>query len=133
MKIKLILMSLYFAIATVYAQTGTNNKTTSNDNKTYTIDSSDLSKTIELSGENVVVSGNNNKIQINGEVKTLTISGENNEIDVESAKAIVITGDYNFVSWKKSNNTSGKPTISDKGGYNNVGKKASDALDKQQN
>ena len=81
----------------------------------------------------IVISGSENKITITGNCRQLFITGKNNDIVVESLDAVEITGSGNFVSWEKSSNTNGKPIIKDKGGYNNVGKKSGQALNKNDN
>lgn len=81
----------------------------------------------------IVISGNENKITITGNCSQLFITGKNNDIVVESLDNIEITGSGNFVSWEKSTNATGKPIIKDKGGYNNVGKKSGNSLNKVDN
>ncbi len=81
----------------------------------------------------IVISGNESKINITGNCRQLFITGKNNDIVVESLDNIEITGSGNFVSWEKSTNANDKPIIKDKGGYNNVGKKSGQALNKNDN
>lgn len=81
----------------------------------------------------LMVSGNENKLSVKGKVDKLIISGKDNDITISSVNQIVISGSSNFVSWESSENTSGKPVVQDKGGYNNVGKKSGEALNKTDN
>ncbi|MBK8353112.1 MAG: DUF3060 domain-containing protein [Saprospirales bacterium] len=89
--------------------------------------------TLTATDKAIVIDGNENKITITGNCKQIYIKGKNNDITIESLDNIEITGSGNFVSWEKSTNTNGKPTVKDKGGYNNVGKKSGQALDKSDN
>lgn len=90
---------------------------------------------VELTATNkaIVIEGNNNQINITGNCKQIFITGKSNDITIESLDFIEITGESNFVSWEKSSNTSGKPIIRDKGGYNNVGKKSGNSMKKNDN
>lgn len=93
----------------------------------------DFDEEVQVDGQEVLISGNNNKLTIKGKATTLVITGKDNDIVIESVNDIVITGNGNFVSWEKSQLHSGKPTVKDTGGYNNVGKKSGDALNKSDN
>jgi hypothetical protein len=95
----------------------------------------DSNKKIELpaDGKDVVINGSKNTIHFTGVSKKLVIKGNNNDIDVDTVAAIEITGDYNFVAWKYGPDATSKPTVTDKGGYNNVGKRSGDALNKDEN
>lgn len=86
---------------------------------------------INLTGKDVVLSGNDNKLTFTGVMGNIQITGKNNDITIVSVKKIVITGSGNFVSWEKSDNASGKPFIQDKGGYNNVEKRSGNAQTKE--
>jgi hypothetical protein len=44
-------------------------------------------------------------------------------VNINTVNEILVKGNYNFISWEKSSNANGKPLISDKGGYNNVGQR----------
>lgn len=78
----------------------------------------------------IVVEGDHNKITVSDGTSKIFVKGKGNDISMVSADYIEITGDGNFVSWEKSANASGKPVVLDKGGYNNVGKRTGEALDK---
>ncbi|HRB92293.1 MAG TPA: DUF3060 domain-containing protein [Chitinophagales bacterium] len=101
----------------------TNIPTKTLDTSVLRMEESNLEKELTLNDKDVVIAGNDNKITIHGYVEKLSILGKNNEIDVESVHEIYIKNDYNFVSWQATPNKSGKPIISDKGGYNNIGKR----------
>lgn len=79
--------------------------------------------TIEADGENVLVTGSNNQIEILGNVVNLRITGNYNDVDIDTIKSIEITGHYNFVAWRYGPDAHKEPTVVDKGGYNNVGKR----------
>jgi hypothetical protein len=81
----------------------------------------------------IVIEGSNNRINIADGNTMIFVKGKKNDINMISADYIEITGDDNFVSWQVSNNASGKPVIKDKGGYNNVGKRTTGALNKSEN
>ena len=98
--------------------------------KVYKIEESKLEKEITLNGQDVLISGNDNKITIKGLIGKITITGKDNDLVIESVNQIIISGNGNFVSWEKTSNGNQKPNITDKGGYNNVGRKSGNALDK---
>ena len=98
--------------------------------KVYKIEESNLEKEITLNGQDVLISGNDNKITIKALIGKITITGKDKDDVIESVNQIVITGNGNFVSWEKTSNGNQKPNILDKGGYNNVGRKSGNALDK---
>ncbi len=80
---------------------------------------------IAVDGKDVVISGHDNKLNFTGKIGKLIITGKNNDITTQSVVQILVTGNGNFVSWEKAPN--GKPIVSDKGGYNNIEKRSSDA------
>jgi hypothetical protein len=86
-----------------------------------------------VDGKDVLISGNNNKITITGNVGKILITGKDNDITIVAVNEIVITGNGNFVSWEKTNTSSAKPIIQDKGGYNNVEKRSGNAQTKEEN
>ena len=92
-----------------------------------------MEQEIVLNEQDVLLSGSDNKIHIKGTVANITITGKNNEVDLESVNSILLSSDFNFVSWQTSTNKSGKPIVTDKGGYNNVGKKSANSLQKGEN
>ncbi len=85
---------------------------------------------IILDGKDIIISGSDNKLNFKGTIGIILITGNNNDITIESVNQINLPGNGNFVSWEKSTNASGKPKIQDKGGYNNVGKRSNNAFDK---
>ena len=88
---------------------------------------------IQAEGKDILISGDKNTIHFTGICQKLVITGKYNDIDVDTVSAIVITGNYNFVSWKLGTNAKAKPVITDKGGYNNVGKRSGQALSRDDN
>jgi hypothetical protein len=100
----------------------------------YVISYSDKQDTaISTTSKAVVITGDNNKLTFNDSNTQLFIKGKNNDVNMRCADYIEITGDGNFVSWETSKSPTGKPQIVDKGGYNNVGKRSSGALNKSDN
>jgi hypothetical protein len=85
---------------------------------------------IKVSAQDVVVMGNNNNIVINGLCNKLMITGKGNDVEVDTTTNIIITGNYNFVSWKNTTNKNDQASIKDSGSYNNIGKRSADAIKK---
>ncbi len=143
-KITLFLFSA-IAISTVsFAQTSTKKTTATKSPKVVAtaaqvaddavkFTTSDASEEFAVDGKDVLISGNNNKITITGNVGKILITGKDNDITIVAVNEIVITGNGNFVSWEKTNTSSVKPTIQDKGGYNNVEKRSGNAQTKEEN
>lgn len=141
-KITLFLISLImFGVSAVLAQTTDAPMITdkpimakvanvSISDETYKIDSNNIEKEISLQGENVLLSGSNNKITIKGIVGKISITGKDNDVYIETVNHITVSGNGNFVSWEKSTNANGKPVIVDKGGYNNIDKRSSNAVER---
>ncbi len=96
-------------------------------------DKSNATEDLVVNGKDVLVSGNENKLNITGSVGKILITGKNNDITIGSVKEIIISGNTNFVSWEKSDNSEGKPVIQDKGGYNNIEKRSGNAQTKSEN
>ena len=96
----------------------------------YYYKSSGKADTISISYKSIVIEGDNNKLYIREGNDQVFIKGKNNDINMKSADYIEITGDGNFVSWETTKNPTHKPVVQDKGGYNNVGKRANTALNK---
>lgn len=84
-----------------------------------------------VDGKDIILSGNNNRLTFKGTISKILITGKDNDITIESVNQITISGNGNFVSWEKSSN--GKPVIQDKGGYNNIERRSSDAQDRSDN
>lgn len=87
---------------------------------------------INVDQKDVLIAGNDNILTITGNVNKILITGKNNDITIVSFDEIVITGSGNFVSWEKTNNNAARPTMTDKGGYNNIGKKTGEAMNKDE-
>lgn len=83
----------------------------------------DKKMVVEANNQDVLIAGKNNVIKITGTCKTVLITGEDNDVEIDSVEQIVIKGNYNFVSWIATQNPTEKPIIKDTGGYNNVGKR----------
>ena len=88
---------------------------------------------ISTSYKTIVIEGDNNKINIGEGNEKIFVKGKNNDIILKCADYIEITGNDNFISWETTNSPTHKPVIIDKGGYNNVGKRSSGALNKSDN
>jgi hypothetical protein len=94
---------------------------------------SNTTEEIVVEGKDVLISGNDNKLTIKGEINKVLITGKNNDITIVAVNEIKITGSGNFVSWEKTNNNKPKPEIQDKGGYNNVAKRSGNTQTKEEN
>ena len=88
---------------------------------------------VTIDGKDVFISGNDNRLTFKGTIGKIIITGKDNDILIESVNQIIVSGNGNFVSWEKSTNASSKPIIQDKGGYNNIEKRSSDAMDRSDN
>ena len=96
-------------------------------------DKANTTEEFAVDGKDVLISGNDNKLTITGNVAKIWITGKNNDITIVAVNEITITGSGNFVSWEKSNYSGAKPVIQDKGGYNNVEKRSGNAQTKSEN
>jgi hypothetical protein len=103
------------------------------DNAYYYKESGKQDAVIDSKYPAIVIEGSNNRINIADGNTMIFVKGKKNDINMISADYIEITGDDNFISWQVSNTASGKPVIKDKGGYNNVGKRTTGALNKSEN
>jgi hypothetical protein len=92
-------------------------------NKPVTISSDSTSKEISVNGQDVLITGSYNQIQILGTTGNLVITGSYNDINIDTVESIVVRGNYNFVTWMEGSTPVAEPTVIDKGGYNNVGKR----------
>lgn len=106
------------------------NSVTIDDNAIIINNNDEMEIAVEANQQDVLISGNNNMIKISGTCKNVLITGKGNDVEIDSVNQIIIKGNYNFVSWLATQNTTGKPIITDNGGYNNVGKRSSDAQKK---
>lgn len=103
------------------------------DDAYYFKDNNNKTATITTAYKTIVVTGDGNHIDIGDGNGVIFVKGKNNDINMKTADYIEVTGDGNFVSWEASKSPTGKPVVLDKGGYNNVGKRASGALNKSDN
>ena len=94
---------------------------------------SDKEDTLDADGKDVLIAGNNNKLVLTGNANKLLVTGKDNDLEVASVKEITVSGNGNFIAWERSGNASGKPLVKDSGGYNNIGKKSGNALNKSEN
>lgn len=129
---------LVFVCLNIFAQ-GTNTKTVKPVN-TQTIapdavkyTNSNKEEEVIVDGKDVLLSGNDNKLTFKGTIGKILITGKDNDITIETVNKITVSGNGNFVSWEKSTNAKGKPVVEDKGGYNNIEKRSSDAIDRSDN
>lgn len=90
-------------------------------------ENSNAEEDIDVNGKDVLISGNNNKLTITGNVEKILITGKNNDITLVSVNEIIVTGSGNFISWENAIEVGKKPTVQDKGGYNNIGKRSGNA------
>ena len=94
---------------------------------------SDKEDTLDVDGKDILIAGNNNKLVLTGNANKLLVTGKDNDLEVASVKEITVSGNGNFIAWEHSGNASGKPLVKDSGGYNNIGKKSGNALNKSEN
>ncbi|MFN8294638.1 MAG: DUF3060 domain-containing protein [Chitinophagales bacterium] len=129
---------LVFVCVNILAQ-GTNTKTAKSvDIATVSSDAikftdSNKEEEIIVDGKDVILSGNDNKLTFKGTIGKILITGKDNDITIVTVNKITVTGNGNFVSWEKSTTANGKPIVEDKGGYNNIEKRSSDAIDRSDN
>lgn len=71
---------------------------------------------------NVRIVGDANTVTLNGTLKSLTISGDENGVRVEKVKSITTKGDGNLVKWKSGLKPGSAPIVSNVGDHNNVEK-----------
>jgi len=93
-------------------------------------DSEELELNIVADNQDILIAGNNNLINIEGVCKKILITGKGNDVEVDTTTDIIITGNYNFVSWKNTTNKNDQASIKDSGSYNNIGKRSADAIKK---
>lgn len=137
-KYTLLTFLLVFTMLFSFSQ-GTNTKTVKPVNTpTVSPDAikfSDSNKEEEIivDGKDVLLSGNDNKLTFKGAIGKILITGKDNDITIVTVNKISVTGNGNFVSWEKSTTANGKPVVEDKGGYNNIEKRSSDAIERSDN
>lgn len=80
-----------------------------------------IEKTISTVGdETLQIAGSNNIVYAKGGLKNVVINGMNNEVYVDKISSVTIDGGNNTVQYKLSATKSGKPSISSKGGNNDI-------------
>jgi hypothetical protein len=89
------------------------------DPESINISGSDLARTVTCHGEDVMVSGNHNRVRLRGECGEVTVSGSANDVQVESASAISVVGNDNTVTWEHALEGN-KPQISKSGHGNKI-------------
>lgn len=89
--------------------------------------------TIHVDNQDIVLTSKNSTLYFVGNMNKITIKGNMNDIYIDGVNEIEIVGNNNFIEWKSSDNANGKPIVKDKGGYNNVGKFSTDAMNKSDN
>jgi len=79
----------------------------------------DLKKTVDCTGNDVVVDANDSVITIRGECKELRVNGSTNTITVNIVASIVLNSADNTVRWKKAAKGE-KPTVVNRSTGNKV-------------
>jgi hypothetical protein len=76
--------------------------------------------TITLTGvcENVLVSGN--KAKLTGSAKNVAVSGNDNTVDLDTVDKLLVSGNSNTVSYKKSSDPKKKTKFSNTGNKNKI-------------
>ena len=88
-------------------------KTSDPEAATFTWTGSQITKTMDGKGRSMDVMGDSNILTFQGSAGNLSISGNNNQVSVENAKSINVTGTGNRISW------SGKEPLVSKSGADN--------------
>jgi hypothetical protein len=81
-----------------------------------TFTESGRTESVECAGRDVAINGSANKLTFTGECATVSITGSRNEIGLERAAAIEVTGSLNTVTW-----STGTPKTSNTGTGNKIG------------
>ena len=79
--------------------------------------------TVHCRGRNVSVSGKRNQITLQGDCPFIEVSGDENELQIESVGEISLSGDDNRLSWQRSSRGSA-PAVGDDGDGNRVERSA---------
>jgi hypothetical protein len=83
------------------------------------INGHDLRKTVDCTGNDVVVEANDSIITVRGECKELRVNGSTNTITISTVASIVLNSADNTVRWKKAAKGN-KPTVVDRSTGNKV-------------
>lgn len=86
------------------------------------ITGSNLKQEIVCNGDDVVITGSENTITVSGYVKSLKITGNDNNIKLDKVISIKALGNENRILYKKSPNKNGKAMISTIGSDNEISK-----------
>lgn len=78
-----------------------------------------MTRNYDVRGKRIIVRGNNNHIVWRGDSPLLRVTGNNNRIEADAVRVIIITGRNNSVEWKRPYNGVA-PRVSRKGGGNSV-------------
>ncbi len=72
---------------------------------------------VECQKRHVSITGDGSQLVLQGECPFVEVSGDDNQVTIESAGKISVAGDGNMVTWQKGINKA-KPKISDSGANN---------------
>lgn len=107
-----------FGFATAAAQTGTS----SQKEKSITVDGIAQTKTFTSNGGNADIAGVNNVITITGTLGKLVVSGTGNQVYSDKVSTIRVDGSGNRVFYRSAPTKSGKPATAINGFDNSVQK-----------
>ncbi|WDF69929.1 DUF3060 domain-containing protein [Sphingobacterium oryzagri] len=89
--------------------------------KVVKVDGANIEKSIATQGDEILqIEGSNNIVYAKGGLKSIVINGANNEVYVDRIHTVKIEGVNNLVQYKLSPTKEGKPTVSTKGGKNDI-------------
>ena len=80
-----------------------------------TVTGANITHSFAVSGEDVAVSGKGGQLVFTGQTHGLSVTGNDNHIDVDNATLIEVTGDRNHVRFSGA-----RPTIKISGGLSSV-------------
>ena len=83
-----------------------------------TITGNDYRESVECSGQDVVVSGLHNSIDLQGSCASLSVTGLGNDVQVDAVKVITVTGKNNRVAWEQGDG--GRSPVVNNTGTNNL-------------
>lgn len=132
-----ILILLITAMVFATPQTSTKNNIDKVDEKSDDIitlndNGYDKEEEIQINSKSLIITGNNNRYTFTGKIDKITIAGKDNDITIEAVNEIAVIGNGNFISWEKTTNGKTKPTIVDKGAYNNIEIRAKKSINKSE-
>ena len=79
----------------------------------------DLRKTVNCSGNNVVIDANDSVLTLRGQCNEVPVNGSTNTITIDVIASIVLESADNTVRWKKAANGA-KPKVVDRSNGNTV-------------